>query len=180
MTISYQLDISRTSIISVVKLLFRWKASLWKNVFKELLAWTIVYYIIAFFYRSNLVLNDQQKDKFAIFAKYLNAHLDYIPLTFILGFYVSTIVQRWTIFFNNMGYIERQALFIGNYIRGDDEPTRMMRRAMVRYMCLAQVLVYRDISIRVRKRFPSYESLVIAGINFRYHYHLFLLSSSFF
>lgn len=102
-------------------------------------------------------------------------------MRFIIKIY-RLIKTFWSFFLSFPSFLKnsRQALFIGNYIRGDDEPTRMMRRAMVRYMCLAQVLVYRDISIRVRKRFPSYESLVIAGINFRYHYHLFLLSSSFF
>uniref|UniRef100_A0A183EB92 Bestrophin homolog n=1 Tax=Gongylonema pulchrum TaxID=637853 RepID=A0A183EB92_9BILA len=52
---------------------------------------------------------------------------------------------------------------ISSYVDGDDEETRMMRRAMVRYMCLAQVLVYRDISIPVRKRFPTYTAIVKAG-----------------
>lgn len=39
----------------------------------------------------------------------------------------------------------------------------MQRRAMVRYMCLSQLLVYRDISVRVRKRFPTYDAIVQAG-----------------
>uniref|UniRef100_A0A915CBU5 Bestrophin homolog n=1 Tax=Parascaris univalens TaxID=6257 RepID=A0A915CBU5_PARUN len=56
-----------------------------------------------------------------------------------------------------------EALLIGNYVQGDDEETKMQRRAMVRYMCLSQLLVYRDISVRVRKRFPTYDSIVQAG-----------------
>ncbi|MFH4983806.1 hypothetical protein AB6A40_010515 [Gnathostoma spinigerum] len=62
-----------------------------------------------------------------------------------------------------MGYIESQALLLGNYVRGDDEKARMMRRAMVRWLCLAQVLVFRDISVRVRKRFPTLDCVVKAG-----------------
>uniref|UniRef100_A0A915DIR3 Bestrophin homolog n=1 Tax=Ditylenchus dipsaci TaxID=166011 RepID=A0A915DIR3_9BILA len=34
---------------------------------------------------------------------------------------------------------------------------------MIRYMCLTQVLVLRDISIKVRKRFPNMEAVVDAG-----------------
>lgn len=34
---------------------------------------------------------------------------------------------------------------------------------MARYLCLTQLLVYRDISVRVRKRFPNYDSIVEAG-----------------
>ncbi|VDK64120.1 unnamed protein product [Anisakis simplex] len=62
-----------------------------------------------------------------------------------------------------MGYIENEALLIGNYVQGDDEETKMQRRAMVRYMCLSQLLVYRDINVGVRKRFPTYDSIVKAG-----------------
>ncbi|VDK34813.1 unnamed protein product [Gongylonema pulchrum] len=39
----------------------------------------------------------------------------------------------------------------------------MLRRTMARYLCLTQVLVLRDISIRVRQRFPTYESVIKAG-----------------
>ncbi|VDM39547.1 unnamed protein product [Toxocara canis] len=163
MTISYQLDVSRASAISFFRLLFRWRASLWKNVLKELLAWCTLYFLIAFCYRSPFIMTDAQRLTFEKLSIYLNEQLDFIPLTFILGFYVSTIVQRWTIVFTNMGYIESEALLIGSYVKGDDEETKMMRRAMVRYMCLSQLLVYRDISVRVRKRFPTHESIVQAG-----------------
>uniref|UniRef100_F1LC61 Bestrophin homolog n=1 Tax=Ascaris suum TaxID=6253 RepID=F1LC61_ASCSU len=163
MTISYQLDVSRASAISFFRLLFRWRASLWKSVLKELLVWCTLYFIIAFCYRSPFIMTDAQRTTFENLITYLNTQLNYIPLTFILGFYVSTIVQRWTIVFTNMGYIESEALLISSYVQGDDEETKMMRRSMVRYMCLSQLLVYRDISVGVRKRFPTHQSIVQAG-----------------
>ncbi|VDD94968.1 unnamed protein product [Enterobius vermicularis] len=112
---------------------------------------------ISCLFKSNLFRSFEQ------IARYLDRHLSFIPLTFILGFYVSTIISRWTVIFRNMGYIESQALFVSNYVQGDDEVTRLQRRAMVRYMCLSQALVFRDISVAVRKRFPTYDSLVKAG-----------------
>uniref|UniRef100_F1L4A4 Bestrophin homolog n=1 Tax=Ascaris suum TaxID=6253 RepID=F1L4A4_ASCSU len=163
MTISYQLDLSRASAISFFRLLFRWRASLWKNVFKEFLVWCTLYFLIAFCYRSPFIMTDAQRLIFEDVSSYLNKQLSFLPLTFILGFYVSTIASRWTIIFTNMGYIESEALLIGNYVQGDDEETKMQRRAMVRYMCLSQLLVYRDISVRVRKRFPTYDAIVQAG-----------------
>ncbi|PIO73448.1 hypothetical protein TELCIR_04576, partial [Teladorsagia circumcincta] len=33
--------------------------------------------------------------------------LDYIPLTFMLGFFVTIIVGRWNQIFSNMGWIEK-------------------------------------------------------------------------
>ncbi|MFH4980356.1 hypothetical protein AB6A40_007065 [Gnathostoma spinigerum] len=165
MTVSYQLDVSSASALSFFRLLFRWKASIWKIVLKELFIWTALYLIIAFIYRTNYFMNENQKIIFEEVAYYCHEHMHFIPLTFILGFFVNIIVSRWSDVFINMGYIESQAIIIGNYVRGDDVETRLMRRAMVRYMCLSQALVYRDISVRVRKRFPTYESLIEAVID---------------
>lgn len=46
---------------------------------------------------------------FSIFknlARYFDTRLEYIPITFILGFFVDTILLRWSNIFVNMGYIE--------------------------------------------------------------------------
>ncbi|VDM29312.1 unnamed protein product [Toxocara canis] len=124
----------------------------------------------AFFFKTIRVYYVLFFSTFEEVSRYLDQELSFIPLTFILGFYVSTIVQRWTIIFTNMGYIESaqetvfsEALLIGNYVQGDDEETKMQRRAMVRYMCLSQLLVYRDISVPIRRRFPTYDAIVKAG-----------------
>ncbi|EJD74827.1 bestrophin-1, variant [Loa loa] len=49
------------------------------------------------------------------------------------------------------------------YVRGDDERSRKMRRNIVRYCVLSQALVFRDISMKVRKRFPTLDSVVAGG-----------------
>lgn len=33
--------------------------------------------------------------------------LNYIPLTFMLGFFVNVIIDRWKQIINNMGWIEK-------------------------------------------------------------------------
>ncbi|KHN80834.1 Uncharacterized protein Tcan_03831 [Toxocara canis] len=163
MTISYQLDVSSLSTFSFFRLLFRWKASVWKLVLKDLIVWTCAFLFISIFYRSDAFLTPQQKVTFAAVAKYCEDHLKYIPLTFIVGFFVSNIASRWTVVFDKMGYAETQALYIANYIRGNDDETRILRRTLVRYLCLMQVLVFRDISVPVRKRFPTLDSIMKAG-----------------
>ncbi|VDN38699.1 unnamed protein product [Gongylonema pulchrum] len=52
---------------------------------------------------------------------------------------------------------------VAAYVRGSDEKTRLLRRNIIRYCVLSQALVFRDISMRVRKRFPTIETLVAAG-----------------
>ncbi|KAK6024332.1 hypothetical protein OSTOST_09859, partial [Ostertagia ostertagi] len=55
------------------------------------------------------------------------------------------------------------ALTIATLFRGDTHEIILTRRTIIRYLVLSQVLVFRDISMRVRRRFPNTESLVIAG-----------------
>jgi hypothetical protein len=52
---------------------------------------------------------------------------------------------------------------MASYIRGNDKETTTVRRNCMRYLCLTQVLVLRDIALSVRTRFPNYDSLIAAG-----------------
>lgn len=45
-----------------------------------------------------------------------------------------------------------------------DPITRMKRQTIARYLILTETLVLRNVSTRIRKRFPTIESLVQAGI----------------
>lgn len=49
---------------------------------------------------------------------------------------------------------------VGTLVHGTDHATKVLRRTIIRYLVLSQVLVLRDISIRVRRRFPTMDSLV--------------------
>ncbi|CEF71474.1 Bestrophin/UPF0187 family-containing protein [Strongyloides ratti] len=161
MTISYNLDVSSTSTHAFLKLLFRWRGSIWKSVYGEFFIWTICYYTIMFIYR--VLLTENQMHIFELFAYDCNKKLDYIPLTFMLGFFVTIVVDRWKNIFSNIGFIDTVALVISLNVRGTDEETRIRRRNLVRYLLLTQVLIYRDISVRVRKRFPTIQSIEDAG-----------------
>ncbi|KAL3990124.1 Bestrophin RFP-TM chloride channel family protein [Acanthocheilonema viteae] len=132
MTVSYHLELASLSPLVILRVLFRWKGSVW-NIFENL-------------------------------AHYFDTRLEYIPITFILGFFVDTILSRWSDIFINMGYIESYVLFIANYIHGKDENTKQLRRTLARYLCLTQIFVFRDISAQVKKRFPTTDSMINAGI----------------
>uniref|UniRef100_A0A914C228 Bestrophin homolog n=1 Tax=Acrobeloides nanus TaxID=290746 RepID=A0A914C228_9BILA len=81
----------------------------------------------------------------------------------MMAFFVTFVVNRWKDIFNNIGFIDRVAFHIASSIRGGDEETTIVRRNIMRYLCLTQVMVLRDIAISVRKRFPNMDSLVDAG-----------------
>uniref|UniRef100_A0A8R1Y218 Bestrophin homolog n=1 Tax=Onchocerca volvulus TaxID=6282 RepID=A0A8R1Y218_ONCVO len=163
MVISYNLDISTASVFAFLKLLFRWKASIWKIVLKELFIWTILYLLVTCYYKSGWFMNQQVESVFKRTAVYFGKYLNRSNLIFILGFFVSSVATRWNVLLQNIGFVESLALFVSGCIHGEDDESRMCRRTIVRNVCLAQCLVLRGISIRIRKRFPTMNSLVEAG-----------------
>lgn len=50
-----------------------------------------------------------------------------------------------------------------DYILFQDERGRLMRRNIVRYAVLAYVITLKQVSIRVKKRFPTLQHIVDAG-----------------
>ncbi|MFH4979309.1 hypothetical protein AB6A40_006018 [Gnathostoma spinigerum] len=165
MTVSYNVDVIKTTrLLGFLKLECRWRGSVWKQTLFELLVFTVAYVIIGFIYRTDLLLNNEQKEFFVKFAKLFDQRMNYVPLTFMLGFFVNIIVGRWNDIFKNMGWIDNTALYVATYVRGADEQMRIVRRNIIRYLVLTQTLVFRDISMQVRKRFPTPETLVAAGL----------------
>jgi hypothetical protein len=56
--------------------------------------WTTIYLTISALYRY--AMTRPQQDVFASWVKYMDADLPrYIPLSFLLGFFVSQVVTRW-------------------------------------------------------------------------------------
>ncbi|VIO99073.1 Bestrophin family protein [Brugia malayi] len=161
MTVQYNLDVSTSRPWTLFKLLFRWRGSIWKSVTLELFVWLLLFAVISVIYR--VALNNEQVSTFEQFVHYCDEKLDYIPLNFMLGFFVTIVVSRWINFFVNIGYIDNIALMVAAYVKGSDDWARMLRRNIIRYCVLSQALVFRDISMRVRKRFPTIEALVAAG-----------------
>ncbi|CAJ0585783.1 unnamed protein product, partial [Mesorhabditis spiculigera] len=162
MTVTYSLDVSTSSFFCLYKLLFRWRGSVWKSVWTELLAWLAVYTMMSMTYRQ--VLTGHQRIIFEDLCVFFYAYSDYIPITFMLGFYVSTVFTRWWDVFMNVGWVDSPMLLISCLIRGADERARVVRRNIMRYLVLTQALVFRDISASVKKRFPTMQHLVTAGL----------------
>ncbi|KAJ1345479.1 Bestrophin 15 [Parelaphostrongylus tenuis] len=85
MTVSYNLDVSSTSIIAFFRLQLRWRGSIWKSVLKELTIFSSAFAIITTIYRTNHFLSEEQRKVWDNFSALFDQKLDYIPLTFMLG-----------------------------------------------------------------------------------------------
>uniref|UniRef100_A0A914W7C9 Bestrophin homolog n=1 Tax=Plectus sambesii TaxID=2011161 RepID=A0A914W7C9_9BILA len=161
MTVRYTLDVSTTKFSSFARLLLRWRGSLWKSIYKDLLVWLFFYFLLSAIYRY--ALEDEQKEIFGNVTYYCYKNTDFIPLTFILGFFVNLVVRRWWEMLKNIGWVDNTSLYIAVYLEGTDDKARMIRRNIVRYMVLVQAMVFRDISVPIRRRFPTLETLQVAG-----------------
>jgi len=179
MTVSYTGDVANASSFGCFnKILLRWRGSVYKLVFKELLAYVVMYMIINITYRIVLVPKTEcdstlascyrwktYRETFESFRSYANQNLRSIPLTFVLGFYVSLIVDRWWKQYQLLPWPDSFAmLLVGLYKVNNDEAGRKIRRNMIRYITLSYCIALRTVSFRLKKRFPTLEHLVHAGI----------------
>jgi len=179
MTVSYTGDVANASSFGCFnKILLRWRGSVYKLVFKELLAYVVMYMIINITYRIVLVPKTEcdstlascyrwktYRETFESFRSYANQNLRSIPLTFVLGFYVSLIVDRWWNQYQLLPWPDSFAmLLVWLYKVNNDEAGRKIRRNMIRYITLSYCIALRTVSFRLKKRFPTLDHLVHAGI----------------
>lgn len=163
MTVTYTAEVATCRGLGCfLKLLLRWRASVYKLVWLDLALFLFIYYSLSSIYR--LILDEEQKKIFAAIVAYCNAYSDLIPLSFVLGFYVSIVMTRWWNQYMVIPWPDSIAVFVSATIHGNDERGRLMRRTIVRYVCVCLTLVLAMVSPRVKKRFPTLEHFVEAGL----------------
>ena len=101
---------------------------------------------------------------FESLVTYCNQQLTSIPLTFVLGFYVTLIVGRWWTQYNLLPWPDTMAILVISFLTGKEERQRLMRRNIIRYVLLSYCMATRAVSFRVKKRFPDLTHLVDAGL----------------
>jgi len=123
----------------------------------------------AVLYVYQLVCTVLMCSTFEYVADYLDDRCNTIPVMFVLGFYVSNVVDRFWDQYNSLPWTSRLALFVNANIRGQDDATRMIRRTIMRYIVLAYTLTMLSISPPVKKRFPTLHHIVTAGRSLLVH-----------
>ena len=108
------------------RLLFYWKGSIYKLIYKEMIVFCLLYATLSLNYR--FILREDQKRccfaesdtilevmqgvsfTFRVFERIVR-HCDkmasYIPLSFVLGFYVSIVITRWWSQYVNIPWPDR-------------------------------------------------------------------------
>lgn len=101
---------------------------------------------------------------FESIVHYCNSYGTLIPLSFVLGFYVQIVMTRWWDQYMTIPWPDTLAVYVSAHLHGQDERGRLMRRTIMRYVCLCLTMVLCNVSPRVKKRFPSHDHLVEAGL----------------
>ncbi|XP_037673050.1 bestrophin-4 [Choloepus didactylus] len=161
MTVSYTLKVAEARFGGFSGLLLRWRGSIYKLLYKEFLLFIALYALLSITYR--VLLTQEQRHVYAQVARYCNRSADLIPLSFVLGFYVSMVVNRWWAQYTSIPLPDQLMCVISASVHGVDQHGRLLRRTLIRYANLASVLVLRSVSTRVLKRFPTMEHVVDAG-----------------
>ncbi|XP_066523976.1 bestrophin-1 [Hoplias malabaricus] len=162
MTVTYSRRVADARLGTFSHLLLRWKGSIYKLLYRELLIFVLLYCTISILYR--VILEEGQRRQFEKLAIYCDQYAQLIPVSFVLGFYVTLVVSRWWGQFESVPWPDRISALVGGHVRGADEGARLIRRSLVRYANLSGILIYRSISTAVYKRFPTMEHLVQAGL----------------
>ncbi|KAK7163068.1 hypothetical protein R3I93_007190 [Phoxinus phoxinus] len=161
MTVSYTLKVADAKFGGFSKLLFRWKGSIYKLLYREFMVFCLLYSFISLIYRC--VLNMDQQETFGRLAHHCNKFAKLIPMSFVLGFYVTQAFQRWWGQYTSFPLPDNLMMVVSGNVHGTDERGRMLRRTLMRYANLSSVLILRSISTRVSRRFPKLEDIVEAG-----------------
>ncbi|XP_042887227.1 bestrophin-4-like [Penaeus japonicus] len=146
------------------RLLFRWVAgSVYKLVWPEPTTYLLMYALFSILYR---VVFDEYEggETFEQVSLYCHHFSDLIPVSFVLGFYVSIVLQRWWAQYESLPWPDSLALIVSTSIHGHDNRGRLMRRTIMRYVNLTFTLTLTMITPRAKKRFPTLEHLVDSGL----------------
>ncbi|XP_017086357.1 bestrophin-4-like [Drosophila eugracilis] len=162
MTVTYTSSVSTSSVVNnFLGLLVRWRGSIYKLIWVDLIIFFGLYFLLAITYRW--LMNEEAKRLFENLASHCLDKGSLIPLSFVLGFYVTIVMRRWWDQYTTIPWPDGIAILVSTSIHGSDDRARVMRRTILRYVCLCQVIAFTLISPRVKRRFPTYNEIIDAG-----------------
>jgi len=150
-----------------LRLLKQWKGSLQKAIWQDLLLFLALFFSISFSYRCIItkesLVSVEYKEWFDSVCVYCRESRKLVPISFLLGFYVTMVVERWWEQLCCLASTETLAMHLACFIPGPGA-AREVRRSIIRWACLSTVLTLRKVSDNIRQRFPEYRDLVEAGM----------------
>lgn len=109
MTVSYSREVSNAKFGLFLKLLWRWKGSIYRLVLPEMAVYLFLYYLLAILYTYVLKFHETPKMIFQHIAIYCFKATNDGPVTFVIGFFLVFVVNRWWSIFQAIPWPDRAA-----------------------------------------------------------------------
>ena len=105
---------------TTIRLISKWQGSVAKLIGHTFFTWLFLYSVISLIYRNLLFLPGHEVNRqiFVLICVYANRFLNLIPITFLVGFYVSQVVSRWWDQFMSLPWPDFLALKLANFCPG--------------------------------------------------------------
>ena len=99
-------------------LLSRWKGSATRLIWHDLVIFLVLYGLLSILYRHVLFYHPVARQLFEVICIYAGDFSGLIPITFLIGFYVSSVVSRWWDQFMTLPRPDKFAIKLVNYVPG--------------------------------------------------------------
>nr|CAH8863153.1 unnamed protein product [Trichobilharzia regenti] len=143
-------------------LLLRWRGCVFKLIYIDVIFFMTLYALISCIYRFALPEHAQRVfEKTVVFTQSFQG---LIPVSFILGFYINYVFARFWKLFMTIPWVLKFAISITGHLSGDSDRPRMIRRTCFRYMMGSLIMTCTRLNLIAKKRFPTPEYFVKAGI----------------
>lgn len=164
MTCGYMRDVATANTWTFLKLLFRWNGSVWKSIHWELIVWLFIFVNIRNAYEFLMLGTESAKtyEHVVLRCREISGKCRFV-MTFAIGFFVTYVSTRWWNIFMTIPWPDTCALQLTAFLRVREakyeKEDRQFRQNIMRYLWLSYVLVFRDVSVRIKKRFPTIQSM---------------------
>ncbi|PIC38563.1 hypothetical protein B9Z55_010539 [Caenorhabditis nigoni] len=105
MTVSYNQSVATSRPWTFLALIFRWRGSVWKAIWIQYSVWLGLYFLVSAIYR--FILQDYQRQIFVQLVDYTGARLSYVPLDWMLGFFIAGVLRRFWYLYDIIGFIDK-------------------------------------------------------------------------
>ncbi|XP_066990403.1 bestrophin-2-like [Macrobrachium rosenbergii] len=146
---------------SFFKLLLKWRGSVYKMVWQDMLVFLVLYYAITLIYR--FALPEENMRVFEMVVVHCAKFRNLIPISFVLGFFVSLVVSRWWSTYKSIPWPDVLAITLSTYITGQDPESKNVRATILRYANLTIALTFAKISPAVQRKLPNLQQFIVAG-----------------
>ncbi|XP_071512943.1 bestrophin-2-like [Panulirus ornatus] len=161
MTVPYTDTIASRSSFDALKLLLRWRGSVYKMVWRDILVYMVCYFFISLVYR--LVLPEEDRRVFECLVIHCERFRSLLPLSFVLGFYVALVVSRWWGMYQSLPWPATTAMLLAAHVQGSGEAAREVRTTLLRHINLGIALTFRLVSPVVKTKLPTLDHLRVEG-----------------